>query len=59
MERLEENVSIYIEALGGEEQAVEKVKLTAPYQNVPRELFRNYNELCRGEKVEVRIFNNF
>ena len=54
IKRLEENRNIYIEDLGGEEAAKEAVVLTKPYKNVPVEQFTHYNELCRGEPVEVK-----
>ena len=51
--RLQANIKIYVDVLGGEEVAKEAVKLTKPYQNVPVDQFPYYKQLCRGESVEV------
>ncbi|XP_067943874.1 prolyl 4-hydroxylase subunit alpha-1-like [Watersipora subatra] len=51
--RLQENVAIYIDSLGGESEAAARVILKNPYQNFPEALYTNYKELCRGEHVQA------
>lgn len=51
--RLKTNIDLFIGELGGEAQAKTVVKLSEPYKNEPVSVFPNYNELCRGEKLQV------
>lgn len=53
VERLQSNVLLYTEELGGEEQAQRRIKLEQPYYSEPTDYYENYKELCRGETVKV------
>lgn len=53
-ERLKENIEIYIEDLGGKDEAKRQLEqLPQPYRNEPLEKFPHYNELCSGKSVNV------
>lgn len=60
LDRLNENVRLYIEELGGDEMvAKNNVKeLVKPEENYDSNEYPAYNALCRGEAIEVRYYNS-
>lgn len=55
IDRLASNKQLYIDQLGGEEPAMEQaMAITEDINNENPQEYTLYNQLCRGEQIEVK-----